>query len=374
MGLFRRKDNWYIDYYVNGRRQREKIGTNKRQAEMVLQKRKVQVAEDRFLNIRIDSRIQIDDIAKDFLVYSKNNKRSYVRDTELVHNLLSFFANKRLNEITPAYIEKYKGIRLNEDNKKPATVNREVACLKAIFNYAIKNKKATDNPVRAVKMLKENNTRTRYLSEEEINRLLPACPKGLKPIVQTALLTGMRLGEILNQKWEDIDFDRGIILIKNTKSGYSREIPIGDALKKVLLYAFDNSDGVHAFCNENRKPYSSIHSLFDNTVKRAGIADFRFHDLRHTAASYMVMRGLDLVTIKEILGHSTIKMTMRYAHLSPVHKRESMEIFSSAMDTIWTPSVKASHSQETGNMLFIDGKSSDWRRGRVVDGGGLENR
>jgi len=374
MGLFRKNENWYIDYYVNGRRQREKIGTNKRQAETVLQKRKVQLAEDRFLNVRIDSRIQINDIAKDFLVYSKNNKRSYVRDMELVHNLLKVFDDKRLNEITPAYIEKYKEIRLSTDNRKPATVNREVACLKAIFNYAIKNKKATENPVRAVKMLKENNTRTRYLSEEEIKRLLAACPKGLRPIVRTALLTGMRLGEILNQKWEDIDYDRGIILIKNTKSGHPREIPIVAALKKVLSYAFDNSDGIHTFCNEQRQPYSSIHSLFDNAVKRAGIVDFRFHDLRHTAASYMVMRGLDLVTIMEILGHSTIKMTMRYAHLSPVHKRESMEIFCSAMDTIWTPSVKEGHSQETENMLFIDDKTSDWRRGRVVDGGGLENR
>jgi len=374
MGLFRKNENWYIDYYVNGYRKREKVGSNKRFAEMVLQKRIVQIAESRFLNIKTDGRIQLKDILQDFLAYSKNNKKSYTRDVGLVHNLLSFFENKKLNEITLSLIEQYKDKRLNTDKRKPATVNREVACLKAAFNYAIKNKKATENPVKEVKMLQENNTRTRYLTEDEIKRLLDACPKGLKPIVQTALLTGMRLGEILALKWEDIDFDRGIILIKITKSGKSREIPIVGALEKVLSDAFDNSDNVHCFCNEQSQPYSSIHSLYDNTVKRAGIIDFCFHDLRHTAASYMVMKGLDLTTVKEILGHQTIKMTMRYAHLSPMHKRESMEIFCSAMDTIWTPGAPEGISQNSDNMLFMDDKSSVWRRGRVVDGGGLENR
>ena len=142
----------------------------------------------------------------------------------------------------------------------------------------------------------------------------------------------------------------------------------------MLLNAFDVSDGIYVFCNEQKKAYSSIHSLFDNTVKRAGIVDFHFHDLRHTAASYMIMTGMDLATVMKILGHRTIKMTMRYAHLSPVHKRESMEMFCSAMDTIWTPSAEPSNSQRSTNMLFTDDKTFDWRRGRVVDGGGLENR
>ncbi|MCD6413410.1 MAG: site-specific integrase [Elusimicrobia bacterium] len=245
--------------------------------------------------------------------------------------------------------------------------------MKAIFNWAIKNEKATDNPVRKVKLLRENNTRVRFLSLEEINRLLDACPIGIKPIVITAILTGMRRGELLSLKWEDVNSNQKIIFVRKAKSGYSRDIPICLTLEKVLLNCYNNSNGVYVFCSGKKEPYKKIDTIFGNAVKRAKIVDFHFHDLRHTAAAYMVMSGMDLTTVKEILGHRSIKMTMRYAHLSPHHKRTAMEIFSSTMDTIWTPVRQEPKNQEHQKTAFLDDKMTEWRGTQAAEGAGLLN-
>jgi len=336
MGLFKKGKNWFIDYYPYGRRKREKVGPNKQFAELALQKRKVQIAEGKFLDIKKEERLTFDEIAQDFLNYSQLNKSSYQRDLISVKHFNPYFSRKRVTEITPILIEQYKAKRVHE-GKKPATINRELTALKSIFGWAIKNKKATENPVKLVKFFKEDNIRTRYLSRDEIKRLLDTCPLCLSRVVVCALLTGMRRGEILNLTWDDINLSQGIILLKHTKSGKMREIPISAPLEKLLLECHQNTDGIHVFCNERGEPYRNIGSFFERIVQRANIQDFHFHDLRHTAASYMVMLGIDLATVKDILGHSKFDMTLRYAHLAPIHKKEAMEILGSGMDAIWTP-------------------------------------
>jgi len=337
-GASLRGAQWYIDYYVGYERKREAVGTQKRFAEEVIAKRRIEIKEGKFFDRKKESVHRLKEILDDFLAYSKTNKKSYERDIGLVKQLLTYFdGSKRLEAVTPILIEQYKGKRLNADGRKPATVNRELACLKCAFNWAIKNAKASANPVRSVKLLKENNMRLRYLSQEEIGRLLNACPTTIRRIVTAALHTGMRLGEILPLKWEDIDFAQNIIILKNTKSGRMREIPINGVLRKTLNECRKNTDEVHVFCNESGVPYRSINSMFQRIIKKAGIADFRFHDLRHTAASYMVMLGIQLATVREILGHQSINMTLRYAHLSQEHKLTAMEMLGTRLDTLSTP-------------------------------------
>lgn len=350
MGLYKKGKNWFIDYYVHGKRKREKVGVNKQFALLALKKRKVQIAEGKFLDIKKGEKVTFDEIAQDFLNYSRNNKSSYQRDLSIIKNLKPFFG-KRLPEITPILIEEYKGRRLKE-GKAPATVNKEIGTIRAMFNWAIRNGKATENPIKRVRMLKEENTRTRYLSRDEMRRLLDACPVNLERVVMCALLTGMRRGEILNLKWDDVNLHQGVVLLKHTKTGRMREIPISGALEKVLLECHQNTDGVYVFC-EQGKSYKGkrIDYVFPNILRTANIQDFTFHDLRHTAASYMVMAGLDLATVRDILGHKKIDMTLRYAHLAPVHKREAMEILGSKMDTIWTP---AGVTEEEGNTEYIE--------------------
>jgi len=363
--------NWYIDYRVNGHRKREVVGPEKRFAELVLAKRKIQIKEGQFFETKKEEVHTLSEIAEDFLRYSKNNKRSYTRDLTLVKNLRSFFSNRNIEEITPNLIERYKKKRLSDDGRKPATVNRELAALKCMFNWAIKNGKMTVNPMKKIKMLKENNTRLRFLSKEEAQALVNNCPPHLRRVVITALLTGMRRGEILGLKWSDVDMTRGIITLRNTKSGMIRYIPISSQLAKVLSECVDSSDGEYVFCSRNRRPYKKMDNFFQKVVERAGLKDFRFHDLRHTAASYMVMAGIDLVTVKEILGHSKLDMTLRYAHLSPLHKQDAMERLGEKVDSFWTVrdnGQKSAGNVKCENILNNEVKNNLWCGTQVVKG------
>ena len=203
MGIYKRDKIWYIDYYDQfNRRHREGVGPNKRAAEQALAKRKTEVAENKFLDKKKKEKLKFEDFAQEFIeYYCKLNKKSWERDAQSIRHLSGVFAGKYLYAITPLEIEKYKEKRIHL--VKPATINRELSCLKTLFNKAIEWGKLELNPMKKVKLWKENNQRVRYLEKEEIKRLLENCPDYLKPIVLVALNTGMRQGETLNLQWPD---------------------------------------------------------------------------------------------------------------------------------------------------------------------------
>jgi len=230
--------------------------------------------------------------------------------------------------------DRYKRRRQGEVSN--ATVNREVACLKHIFTKAIEWGIVKKNPGKKVKLLRERNTRLRYLEEREIRRLHDACAEHLKPIVVVALNTGMRKEEILSLKWKDVDFRSRTISILDTKNGESRELPMNDIVYRVLLDIGKKADSPWVFCKKNGERYGNVRKAFEGARKRAGIVDFRFHDLRHTFASHLVMAGVDLRTVQELLGHKSFEMTLRYAHLSPDHKKRALDILDERMVTIWS--------------------------------------
>ncbi len=349
MGIFKKGKSWYIDYYVQGRRKREKIGPSKAQAQVVLQKRKVEIAEGKFLDVRKDERILFRDMAKVYLeAYSKPNKRSARRDETCIRSLNSIFGTRYLHEITGLDIEKYKLKR--KEKVTNATINRDLQCLKHVFKKAIEWGKISYSPAAKVKLLKERNTRTRYLEEEEIKALVDVCCDHLRPIVISALNTGMRKAEILNLKWKDIDFRQRMICLLDTKNNERREIPVNDILFKTLLRVKKNPASPYVFCKKDGRPYDNVRRSFDTAKKKAGIKGFRFHDLRHTFASHLVMAGVDLKTIQELLGHKSIDMTVRYSHLSPDHKKLALDILCKRMDTIWTP---ATYKKEKGEKFSL---------------------
>lgn len=188
--------------------------------------------------------------------------------------------------------------------------------------------------------MKENNKRVRYLEKEEISRLLANCSKHLKPIVVLALNTGMRKGEILNLKWQDIDYRRGIIHLLDTKNREKREIPLNEMAKTALIRTSKHPNSPYVFCNKNGKPFGEIRKSFFTALKKSDIINFKFHDLRHTFASHLVMSGIDLNTVRELLGHKSLKMTLRYAHLSPHYKRQAVDVLGKQMVTIWSQEPK----------------------------------
>ena len=208
----------------------------------------------------------------------------------------------------------------------PTTVVLYLASLSHAFSVAVRDWEwVQENPVLKISKPKISNERTRFLRDEERTKLIRACQesksKGLYPVVILALSTGMRRGEILNLKWSDVNLDREAILLQTTKNGERRFVPlVGIALD--LLKSRYTGQSINTLIFP--APYSpskpiDFRSAWETAFQLAGISNFRFHDLRHTAASYLAMNQASLLEIGSLLGHKTVQMTKRYAHLSNAH-------------------------------------------------------
>jgi len=192
-----------------------------------------------------------------------------------------------------------------------------------------------ENPASEVKLLKEEKYRMRVLEKVEAELLIGAAEEYLKPILIVALSTGMRRSEILRLNWNDIDFVNYNMHVRNTKSGKDRMIPMNSLVAETLKK--QDMSGEFVFLPPRKKEDGFFHKVsrdLKTTCRKIGIDKFRFHDLRHTAASWMVIDGgIDLVTVKEVLGHSDIKMTMIYCHASQESKRRAVEALEKCLNS-----------------------------------------
>jgi len=332
MGVYKKGKNWYIDYYLKGRRKRRKIGTSKKLAQQVLNDVHLKIAKGEYLGVYDKKKVLFEELAQQYLVFSKANKAwsSQRRDRFSIAQLVSIFKGKYLFEITPRMVEKYKAKRL--EKVAPATVNRELACLKHMYTKAIEWGYLKINPVKSVKLLKEPPGRLRYLMPKEVKKLLDVCRGYLRSIVITALNTGMRKGEILGLRWEDVDLQNRKVTVRKPKNNEIRVIPINQTLYQELSNLSHGPDGEFLFSNGEDRRFGDIKKGFSLALKKAGIEDFHFHDLRHTFGSHLVMQGVDLKTVQQVMGHKDIKMTMRYSHLSPEYVQEAI----GRLDSVWT--------------------------------------
>lgn len=321
MALFKKKGKWYIDYYFEGRRIREAIGPNKRTAEKALAVRRAEIAQGRFQLVDAKPSPRLTDFADLYLDHAKTNKKSWWRDEISLRHLREFFGNRRLSQISPFLVEAYK--RQRREKVSPKTVNLELACLRHIFNTAIRWGKAAANPVGQVSFFKLEKKPLRVLSEQESETLIQAAPAHLKPILSCALNTGMRKSEIFDLRWDDVDFVNQVITVRRSKSRRYRQIPMNDALLATLRSL--RRDGELVFSKGGGEPRKDIRTAFSVALKQSGIRRCRFHDLRHTFASRLVMAGVDLVTVKELLGHASIETTMIYSHPTPEHRRKAVK-------------------------------------------------
>ncbi|MDD5496714.1 MAG: tyrosine-type recombinase/integrase [Candidatus Omnitrophica bacterium] len=270
MGIFKKGDNWYIDYYVSNRRKREKVGSSRKLAETVLAKRKTQIAEGKFLDISKVKRVKLSDFVTLFVeTYSKPNKTSWKDDLERLSRAAGLLGkDKYLDEVTPYNIEEFKKLKLQE-GLEPSTVNRYLTVLKTMFKKAIEWGNAEKNPLITVKHFKENKPIVRYLDKEEIAKLVEACDPYMKAVVLTALNTGMRKGEMLALKWTDIDLKNNMVLVRKTKNNEPKIIPINMVLKRVLVNLREHSSGEVVF------PLG-VDKLFSRAAKYAKITNSRF--------------------------------------------------------------------------------------------------
>jgi integrase len=238
----------------------------------------------------------------------------------------------RLSDLTPVLITEYRDRLLQEvtvrgKSRSNGSVRRYLAALSHIFNMAIKEFGwLQENPMSKVNKPKESRGRVRFLSDTERERLLDVCEKSsnklLYPIVVLALSTGMRLGELIKLRWHDINLPRERITLHDTKNGERRSVPIKGLALQLIIKLHENRNRVTDLIFPGISPNKPIDPRFswETALKVAQIENFRFHDLRHCCASYLAMNGATLMEIAEVLGHKTLAMVKRYAHLSDSHK------------------------------------------------------
>ncbi|HVN94954.1 MAG TPA: site-specific integrase [Syntrophorhabdaceae bacterium] len=320
MGLYKRGRIFWFSTMYQGRRIQESLETgNKRLAEKVYAKKLMDIMEGRHLGAFMARKIVFEEMVSKYLA-----EHAHSRDPYTVKRLRQSFNGYTLSEISTRIVAEHRTRRLQ--HVKPATVYQELALLRRMFNVAIREWEwLQDNPVSRLSFsVGSRNARDRWLTPKEENALL-ACatnPRWLRTLLIVALHTGMRQGEILNLKWQEIDFDKKIILVSKSKNGAKRSVPMTNTLCETLKNVQVRGISGRVFPIAIR----SLRVAFGKTLKKAAIENFHFHDLRHTFATRLVQNGVDLYKVKELLGHKTLAMTTRYAHHYPESLRTSVEV------------------------------------------------
>lgn len=286
-------------------------------------------------------------IDEQYMPYVKTYKRSWDTDVSLLRNhLLPRFANRHLDSITRQDIQKMHQER-RASGAAPGSANRLLIMMRYVFNLALKWEAPgiKTNPCAGVPLLEVNNKKERYLSVEEAQRLYEAVCTSENPmlrfVVTMLLLTGARKREVLDAKWQDFDLSRRIWRIPMSKSGKARHVPLADGAMNVLATMPRNLHTDYVFANpKTNKPYRSIFSSWNTARKQAGLADVRMHDLRHSFASLLINSGRTLYEVQHILGHTQVKTTQRYAHLSQDTLLDAANAATRAVGSVMLPVVQ----------------------------------
>jgi len=334
--IFYRGRNWGINYTdPNGKQVRRMISEYKETAERVLKKIEMNIIEGRYLDKKKVISVLFEDFVEEFLVNYVYLENRHPKNREgLIRKMAECFKGKSMHQIDIRMIRQYLTQKLTES--KPATVNRHLSMLRCMFNRAIEWKIIDgENPTKGIKKLPEDNERCRWLTDKEQAFLLSHCHGITRVIVMTALQTGLRWNEIMNLKWSQspksnyVDFDNNTIVIHSTwsKAKKSRYIPLSYSLRcELLTLKKKTAQSEYIFLNPRTgKPFNNIRRSFNRAVKEARLEDLKFHDLRHVFASQLVRKGVDLYVVQQLLGHSSPKMTQRYAHIRPDQLKTAIE-------------------------------------------------
>ena len=309
MAIKENNNGTYTIYYrdANKRARQETVRTKTLAKELLSKRMAERTDAVKFGKEHIEV-VTVSELSKKYNDYSRTHKRKSTFETQIhyLKKLLPFFGKMTTVEIKAIHLDKYKSERAIEVSN--GTINRELSILRAMLQKA-KEWGHLENIPKFSK-LKEPPGRIRYLTQNEAKKLIEVCSnEQTRNIILVALMTGMRRGEILNLKWPNIDLQHNMIHIEDSKTHERRDIPISPELKKVF-------EGMGQI-NDRLFDIKSVKTSFHTALKRAGIKNFRFHDLRHTFASWLVISGTSLLVVKELLGHKKLDMTLRYAHLSP---------------------------------------------------------
>jgi integrase len=331
--MFKRGGVWWTCIRYEDKKVQKSLATDDRRlAQAIEAKIRAEIAEGKFFDKPVGQSKTFKDMMEKFIQehapkVSDNMQKSYA--SSLKH-LATFWGNSKLSDIKPKLISEYKVLRKNK-GIKPATINRELAMLSKAFNLAVKEWEwVKDNPVSRVPKEKEDNERDRWLNAEDEKGLLENSLSWLKDIIIFDLNTGLRQDELLSLQWSRVDLFRKIIIIQESKNGKPRTIPLNQIALDILMEKSKirnlKNDLVFLSNMSTKIDRHNLRRAFNIALNKTGIQKFHFHDLRHTFATRLAQRGIDIYKISKLLGHQDIRMTQRYSHHCPDSLRDGVQI------------------------------------------------
>lgn len=331
-GIFERPAKsgvWWISYCdAEGARHREKIG-RRAQALDAVSRRRMEVREGRYIPPKKGARLTFRELAEAAMVQKKLRLAplSYETDQGRLRKVLPLIGSLPADRLTPDRLD--ETLAMLRAGVSGSTANRYRSLISSIYAFALRSGRLAVNPVSRVKRYRENDSRLRWLKageEASIREAIRADADGLAHEAEfdLALHTGMRRGEQFLLRWKDCDLERGILTVKG-KSGRRHITANSKAVAALRRLAKITAGETYVCPDASVKVGRDWRRWLENAAKKAGVEDFHWHDLRHTFASRLVMRGVDMRTVQELLGHKSIVMTMRYAHLAADHRQAAVE-------------------------------------------------
>ncbi len=329
-GVFERPADsgmWWINYYdADGKRHREKVG-RRSVAEQAYIQRRAEVREGKFAPPRVKG-LSFSDLADAALADKKLYRRpgTWRKDEERLPEILRHFGASQASAITGPRIEAFLR-SLRERKLAASTANRYRALLSSIFAFGIREGICARNPVARVRKFREAEGRIRFLSGDEelsLRKALRTRGPACEAEFELALHTGIRRGEQFGLRWANVDLDSGVLTVRG-KTG-RRFVRLNAIARGALRTLWELSNGSEFVCPGARgADHPDWRKWFEASVEEARIDDFRWHDLRHTFASRLIARGVDLATVSKLLGHRSIQTTMRYAHLAVGQEQHAVD-------------------------------------------------
>jgi integrase len=355
-GIFKRKDRsgFYISWVdARGRRRRRKTNAmNITQARMARNAEVLKVEQTRTLGLAPPGNETFKEVTEKYLKYQKPRitRASYDRVEVLIRLHLTPFFNCSVANIHRSDVQGYVTRRTVETSA--ASVTKELTTIKHMLSLCVEWELIPFNPAQGVKAPRVPAGRMRYLQPTELKVVIEFCPEWLRPIVAIAVTTGMRRSEILGLRWIDVDHPHSRILLPQTKNGDGRIVYLSQSALAVVE-SLPGGGPLDKVFPDVRADY--VTGAFKRACGHAKIEDFHFHDLRHTAASWMRMAGADIHTVAQILGHKDMRMAIRYQHLSPAFLADAVNrldtVFGDSFSILRPPSVPALPQLENPSLI-----------------------
>lgn len=340
MSVYSKNEKYYCRFQINGERHHYLCNGAKstKEAKLIEDGFRYKIQQQQNGVIPENSQyIPLHKILKIYSKYAEINNKDNTHKNSKISVIKEFFgASKDVTKIKQTDIEEFRTFLRDKKKLTATTINKYVCVLSKAYNLAIQNDLVVKNPCCNIKKLKENNEILRYLTIEEEKRLYSVLPPHIEPIITCALQTGLRRSNILNLRWEQIDFDFRVIEIEKQENKGHKQIiiPITEKLMNVFKTIGIKECG-YVFINpDTGKPYSTIRKSWISALKRADIKNFRFHDLRHTVGTRLIEKGVDIKTVQELFAHSSIVTTQRYVHTNFTRKRNAMNVLNSYSENI----------------------------------------